>query len=104
MVSLKRLDRLGGMILHSLKSNDAVAWSLDVRLKNPELTPDAEGLDLVLDEQLDRLLQRVLDFPQTYRPRRLHNTALNKRFSKEVRLAGAASTVCAFVASRANER
>ena len=48
----RRLDALRGVILHADEDDEAVAWRLDAVVEDAEERPDAEGLDLLLDEAL----------------------------------------------------
>jgi hypothetical protein len=50
--TLKRLDRVGGVVLHALKQDDATTWRLDLGLNIELSRPDVQRVKLVFDEEL----------------------------------------------------
>ncbi len=62
---LQRLDAVGRVVLHALEHDDAAAGRLDLGFQNLEQARHAESLDLVLDQQLHRVLEALLHLTNT---------------------------------------
>ena len=84
VIAFERLDTLSGMILHTLKDNDAVSRSLDVRVHHAEVTSEGEGADLIFEEALDRLFERLLYLTDADRSRRFGETPFEEEFRENV--------------------
>ena len=50
--ALEGLDAFGGVILHALEDDEAIAGRLDAVVEDAEQRPNAECLDLAFDEAL----------------------------------------------------
>jgi hypothetical protein len=65
VVAFERLHRLCGVVLHPLENGDAALLRADVRFPDMEQRAHAEGLNLVLEQPLHRLLQGLLNLADT---------------------------------------
>ena len=103
--SLQRLDRFGGVVLHALEDDQAVAGGCDPVAVDPELRTDAEGGDLALDQALAGLRQRLLDFADADRERAPGRLAFfDQKLAEKMRLSRSATAEGALVAGRPQQR
>ncbi len=101
VVALQRLDALGGVVLHALEDDAAAPRPQDAVGQHPEVAAEAQRLDLVLDQPLDRLVERALHLADAHRPhRRRLDAAPHQQLGERVRLAGAAAAMHGLVARR----
>ncbi len=89
------------MVLHALKDDAAAPRPQDAVGLHPEVAAEAQRLDLVLDQPLDRLVERPLHLADAHRPhRRRLDAAPHQQLGEGVRLAGAAAAMHGLVARR----
>ena len=97
----ERLDGIGGVILHALEGDDAIARRLDHLAKHLEAVGLAEPVfcELVLQQALGEVLQALLHLADAHRAQAaLGKAVLDQQPGKEMRLARASAAMRALVA------
>jgi hypothetical protein len=93
------------VILHTLKDDDPIARRFDLVIEHPEFTTDAKLLDLLLDQALGGLSERLLDLANTDRQHAfLIQALLDDHLAEEMGLPRAAAAPCALVARGLEQR
>src|SRR5690606_25681832 len=99
---LKRLDRIGRVILHALEDDHAAAGRPDFLVHDAEIPADAVSAYLVLDQQLRREAKRALRLAHAHRAQpRERQRVIDEEPAEESRFAGAATAMRALVARAA---
>src|SRR6516165_12054929 len=99
--TFERLDRFRRRVLHPLEDNQSIPRCHNAIVKDLEVSADAKALDLGLDQPFRRLKQALLHLTNADREcARIDQAPLDHQLAEEVALAGAATAIRAFVASR----
>ena len=104
VITLKRLHRVRCVVLHPLKDDQATVAAFDLRVLNLEVSPGVQRFDLPFKQFLYRLVKTSLNLTHANRVCLLKNGSLNQHLTKEMRLARASPSVCAFVSCWIEQR